>query len=225
MNEFVLFQSFITESDAMPVIEILKENKIAYTVERFKEPLDSIMAGEVIRDKIYLKIRSQDFPKANEALDEVILKSLPSIEPDYYLFSFSNEELVEIIKKPDEWSRQDFLIARKILDDRGKTINDEDVNILKSKRIHELAKEEKEPIGQIVSGYIFAFFFSLVGLFFGLALFVTKKTLPDGSKVFAYSEKTRNHGKAIFIISLVTLALFIINQENVIAFLYDLFNK
>lgn len=202
----------------MPLIEILKENKIEYIVENYKEPIDSVIGGDIVRHKYYLKIKSQDFPKANEALDQVILKSLHSVETDYYLFSFSNEELLEIIKKPDEWSRQDFLIARKILNDRGHTINEEEVNLLKSKRIHELATGETEPMGQIVAGYIFAFLFSLVGLFFGLALIVTKKTLPDGSKVFAYTEKSRNHGKAIFIISLVTLALFIGYQANIIAY-------
>jgi hypothetical protein len=225
MDEFVLFQSFMNESDAIPVMEILRENKIEYKVEKFKEPLDSIIGGDVVRDKYYLKIKPQDFPKANEALDQVILKSFSTIEPDYYLFSFSNDELLEIIKKPDEWSRQDFLIAKKILDDRGKRINDEEVNILKSKRIRELAIEEKEPTTQIIAGYIFAFLFSLVGVFFGLALFVTKKSLPDGRRVFAYTENTRNHGRAIFMISMAMLILFIVNRANIIAFLYHLFDK
>lgn len=225
MNEFVLFQSFIDENEAMPVIEILKENRIEYTVEKFKEPLDGIIAGEVIRDKFYLKIRSQDFPKANAVLDQVILKNISSIEKDYYLFSFSNPELLEIINKPDEWSRQDFLIARKILEERGEKINDEEINTLKSKRIKELAKEEKEPLSQIVAGYIFAFLFSPVGLFFGLALLVTKKSLPDGSKVFTYNQSTRNHGKSIFILSLAMLIVYIAAQGNILSFFYKLFNS
>lgn len=225
MDRFVLFQSFMDEGDAMPVIEVLKENKIEYNVEIYKEPIDSVIAGEVARDKYYLKIRSQDFPKANEALDQVILKNLSSLEPDYYLFSFSSEELLEIIKKPDEWSRQDFLIARKILEERGIPIDDEQVSRMKSKRIHDLAKEEKEPTIKIIAGYITAFLANPIGLFLGLALLVTKKTLPDGSRVFAYTEGTRNHGRAIFIISLAMLILLIMARANIVAFLSELLDN
>lgn len=223
MNEFVLFQSFLNESDAMPVMEILKENNIEYRVEKFKEPLDSVIAGEVVRDQFYLHIMSKDFPKANEVFDQMILKNISSVEKDYYLFSFSNDELLEIIKKPDEWSRQDYLIAKKILDERGKPVNDQEINSLKSKRIKELAAAEKEPMGSIIVGYVFAILFSIVGLFFGLAFFVTKKTLPDGTKVFAYTQGARNHGKVIFILSLAMLIFYIITDTGLLFFVYKFF--
>jgi len=177
----------------------------------------------VVRDQFYLKIRSHDFSKANEVLDQMILENISSIEKDYYLFSFSNEELLEIIKKPDEWSRQDFLIAKKILDERGKPVNDRELDSLKSKRIKELSTEEKEPVPSIILGYVFAFLFSIVGLFFGLAFLVTKKTLPDGSKVFAYTHGTRNHGKAIFILSLAMLIFYIITDAGLLFFVYKFF--
>ena len=223
MNDFVLFQSFLSEEEALPFIEIMKENEIEYQVEKFKEPLDGVIAGEIVRDQFYLKIKSLDFPKANKVIDKVILENISSIDKDYYLFSFSNDELLEVIKKPDEWSRQDFLIARKILDERGLTINDEEVNKIKSTRIKELAIQDKEPRGTIVAGYIFAFLFSIVGIFFGLAFLVTKKTLPDGSRVFAYNESTRNHGKAIFIISIAMIIFYIVNQSLILPFMYKFF--
>ena len=223
MNEFVLFQSFMNDSDALPVIEVLQENKIEYQVEKFKEPLDRVFAGEVVRDQFYLKIRSQDFSKANEVLDQMILKNISSLEKDYYLFTFSNEELLDIIKKPDEWSRQDYLIARKILGERGKPVNEPEVNTLRSQRIKELAAEEKQPVASIIVGYIFAFVFSLVGVFFGLAFLVTKKTLPDGSRVFAYTQGTRNHGKVIFILSLAMLIVYIITNAGLLFFVYKFF--
>ena len=119
MNDFVLFQSFFNEDEAAPVVETLKRNAIEYKVEKLKQPLDSTIAGESVENKIFLTIRPRDFARANDVLDKVILDNIQLLEKDYYLFSFTNEELNDIIHKPDEWSRQDFVIARKILEDES----------------------------------------------------------------------------------------------------------
>lgn len=208
MNDFVLFQSFFTEDEATPVIETLKANGIEYRIEKFKQPLDSTLAGDVVDNKIFLNIRSGDFAKANEILDKVILDNIQSLETDYYLFSFTNDELNEIIHKPDEWSRQDFLIARKILHGRGSDVPDEKINTIRSNRIKELAKQESGSTSWIILGYTLAFLSGVVALIIALPFIFAKKTLPDGRKVFIYNANTREHGK---IISLLTVIVIVVN--------------
>lgn len=225
MNDFVLFQSFFTEDEAASVIEPLKENGIAYQLERSKEILDRTFIGDNLEKKIFLKIMSFDFPKANQVLDARVLQNITALEKDYYLFSFTNDELIEIIRKPDEWSRQDFLIARKILDERGQHINEEIIKDLKSKRINELSREESEPTLTIITGYILALLFSIVGLFFGLTFLTAKKNIPNGKKVFTYNRNTRKHGRNIVILSAVSLLLFVINGGKLIPFVMNLFNS
>jgi hypothetical protein len=225
MNEYVLFQSFFTEDEATSVIDPLKENGIDYQLERSKELLDRAFIGDNLEKKIFLKIRSSDFFKANEILDARILQNITALEKDYYLFSFTNDELIEILRKPDEWSRQDFLIARKILDERGQHINEEVIKDLKSKRINELSREESEPTFTIITGYILALIFSIVGLFFGLTFLTAKKNIPNGKKVFTYSRNTRKHGRNIVILSAASLFLLVMNGGRLIFFLIDLFNS
>jgi len=225
MNDFVLFQSFFTEEEASFVIEILKENGIEHQLEKSKEILDRTFVGDNLEKKIFLKIRSSDFLKVNEIMDARILQNITALEKDYYLFSFTNAELHEIIMKPDEWSRQDFIIARKILAERGEYINEEIINDLKSKRINELSREESEPTLTIISGYILALLFSIVGLFFGLTFLTAKKVIPNGKKVFTYSRKTRKHGRNIVILSAVFLFLFVLYGGRIIFFLIDLFGS
>jgi len=225
MNEFVLFQSFFTEDEAMAVIEPLKEHGIGYQLERSKELLDRAFIGDNLEKKIFLKIKSSDFSKANEILDAPILQNITALEKDYYLFSFTNDELIEILRKPDEWSRQDFLIARKILDERGQPINEEVIKDLKSKRINELSREESEPTLTIIAGYILALLFSLVGLFFGLTFLTAKKNIPNGKKVFTYNRSTRKHGRNIVILSAVSLLVLLMDGGRLIFFLIDLFNS
>ena len=225
MNEFALFQSFFTEDEAADIIEQFRENGIDYRMDRSKELLDRAFIGENLEKKFFLKIRSSDFSKANQVLDARILQNITALEKDYYLFSFTNDELIEILSKPDEWSRQDYLIARKILDERGEYISEDVINDLKSKRINELGREESEPILSIVAGYILALLVSIVGLFFGLAFLTAKKNIPNGKKVFAYSRNTRKHGRNIVIISAVSLFILLMNGERLIFFFIDLFGS
>jgi len=225
MNDFVLFQSFFSEEEAASVIDILRENGIDHRLEKSKEILDRTFIGDNLEKKFFLKIRSSDFLKANEMLDARILQNITALEKDYYLFSFTNAELHEIIMKPDEWSRQDFIIARKILAERGEYINEEIINDLKSKRINELSRAESEPTVTIILGYILALLFSIVGLFFGLTFLTAKKVIPNGKKVFTYSTKTRKHGRNIVILSAVFLFLFVLYGGKIIFFLMDLFGS
>ena len=207
------------------MIEILGENGIDHRLEKSKEILDRTFIGDNLEKKFFLKIRSSDFLKANEILDARILQNITALEKDYYLFAFTNAELHEIIMKPDEWSRQDFIIARKILAERGEYINEEIINDLKSKRINELSREESEPTLTIISGYILALLFSIVGLFFGLTFLTAKKVIPNGKKVFTYSRNTRKHGRNIVILSATSLLLLVMNEGRLVFFLIDLFNS
>lgn len=225
MNEFALFQSFFTEDEAAYTIQQFRENGIDYRLDRSKELLDRAFIGENLEKKFFLKIRSSDFTKANQVLDARILQNITALEKDYYLFSFTNDELIEILRKPDEWSRQDFLIARKILDERGEHISEDVINDLKSKRINELGREESEPILSIMAGYILALLVGIVGLFFGLAFMTAKKNIPNGKKVFTYSRSTRKHGRNIVIISAVSLFILLMNGERLIFFFMDLFGS
>ena len=225
MNEFVLFQSFFTEDEAAYTIQQFRENGIDYRLDRSKELLDKAFIGENLEKKFFLKIKSSDFSKANQLLDTHILQNITALENDYYLFSFTNEELIEILSKPDEWSRQDFLIARKILEERGQHIKEELITELKSNRINELSREESEPTLTIVAGYILALLVGIVGLFFGLAFLTAKKNIPNGKKVFTYSRNTRKHGRNIVIISAVSLFILLMNGERLIFFFIDLFGS
>ena len=205
MGDFVLFQSFFTEDEAAPVIEILGTQGIEYRLDRLKQPLDATMAGDVVDNKIFLNIRSRDFAKANEALDKVILDNLNSLEQDYYLFSFTNEELNEIIHKPDEWSRQDFLIAKKILQDRGQDMPDEKIRRIRSNRITELGKQESGDSWWIIMGYALALVGGIMAVIIALPFLFAKKTLPDGNRVFIYNPKTREHGKIILLLTVIVI--------------------
>lgn len=212
MDELLAFRSFYSEEEAASLLEFLEEKGIHGSIIKHRSVVDKIYAGENYYGEYHVKIKGAEFNKANEILDLQISHNLSQIDNDYYLFSFSDDELREIIEKPDEWNNQDIIIAKKILHDRGYSISETEIAEKKLQRIKELEKPEKEGLLFIILGYIFAFFFGLLGIFLGLLLMKLTKTLPDGRKVFLYEKKTRNHGKNILILSLIVLVLFLLKK-------------
>src|SRR4029078_2182719 len=142
MNDYVSFQSFPSEEEASSLAEIFAKNDIDCTIVRTKPIIDRVIIGEDAEDKIYLKIKNSDFKKANEILQKQIEANLDKIGDDYYLYSFSNNELLEIINKSDEWSKQDFFVAKKNLTERGLSISEKDISKIQSERIKKIGKQE-----------------------------------------------------------------------------------
>ncbi|GGI24382.1 hypothetical protein [Pedobacter mendelii] len=155
-----------------------------------------------------VKIKSSDFEKADKVLTAISAKDVSAVDQNHYLFNFTDEELRDILLKSDEWSKYDYLLAQKILQDRGHKIDTETINALKEKRIEELAKPEKNQKLSIVAGYVFAIFGGLIAIFIGWHLFSHKKTLPNGEQVYSYSEQDRKQGRIILILGTLSAIIW-----------------
>jgi len=117
---------------------------------------------------------------------------------------------MEVVTKADEWSPFDVVLARKILADRGKEISDESIEKIHEKRIEEMRKPDPPQTQWITLGYILAFLGGVLGIFIGWHIYTFKKTLPDGERVYGYTEHDRKQGKIIMWLSGVIFALAII---------------
>ncbi len=152
----------------------------------------------------------ENFEAANDLLLQLASKQIDNVGKDYYIFDFTDEELMEIISKPDERCKLDYLLAEKLLKERGKEIIPEIAAAINKQRIQQLAQPEQSQTGWIIAGYIFSFLGGLLGVFIGWHLRFHKKTLPNGDKVFAYSTLDRKNGFNIFIIGIICFIFLII---------------
>jgi len=225
-EEFLAFHSFPDEDTAKDFAEDLEKAGIDFRTESVRTILDSTFIGGSASPVFAVKLRPADFEKAHTALGDYYKKLAENVDKDYYLFGFTNEELFEIIAKPDEWGYFDNQLAQKILSDRGQQIDMATMIRLKENRITELAKPEKDDWGIISLGYLFlvlgvVFLFVQVGfaytpygfvvtLFIGTLLAYNKKVLPDGSKVFSYSANSRKQGKTIILAAVILLCISVL---------------
>lgn len=203
----VSFQRFNTLEQVESILELFSENDIPYEIENVTPDVNP-MDGHIILNSAYLlKIPPSQFEKAKQLLSQSWEEDMQKLPPDYYLFSFTDAELEEILAKPDEWNPLDFELARKILSSRGKNFDGDKLRYFEESRLVEKSKPERGPYKWIMAGYVFAFVGGIFAIPIGYGLVAYKKTLPDGSRVNGYEEKDRDHGYRIMVIGAVMLII------------------
>lgn len=211
MNDiFSVFRKYSTIGEAKELEILLNKNNIDTQLADNIAPVDASFSGSTLQNQFEIKIQLSDFEKAEKVIEEDIEDLIDQVDLKYYLFDFTDEELYEILLKADEWNVFDYKLAQKILIRRGKSIDDNLLKTLKNERLELLAKPEENQKPWVIAGYIFAILGGLLGVFIGYSLWTSKKSLPNGTKVFSYNEQDRIHGKNIFYIGLVLLIFYLI---------------
>ena len=199
--ELSTYRKFIYKDDALELIKILEENHITYELANNSSQLDSSFGGDINTKQFELKIQKEDFEVVEKLEEELVKNDVENVAEDYHLFDFSDDELIEIVMKKEEWNKFDYLLALKILKQRGKEINPELLKVINKQRIESLSTQEESPTWLIIIGYASAFFAGFLGVFIGGYLMYYKKALPNGDKIYGFERKDRNHGQNILILS------------------------
>lgn len=209
-NQFSVFKKIASNEQAREIISFLNSNNIETELTDNIAPVDNIMLGNSLNQEFEVKIKLSDFDKANKLLEKIAEDQINIVDGDYYLFEFSDEELYDIILKQDEWNEFDYSLAKKLLSERGKPIDDNLIKSLKNKRLEELSKTEENQKPWIVAGYIFAFLGGFLGIIIGYVLMTSMKNLPNGQRIYSYNTIDRKQGKTIFYIGIFMLPFYII---------------
>lgn len=210
VEQFLPFKRLPSLQQALEIKDKLESNSIQVILADNVPPVDITFSGSTVQNQIDLKIKKSDFEKANKILEADAEKIINDLDKEYYLFEFTNDELYEILLKPDEWNEFDYKLSQKILTERGKSIDADLLNSLRNQRLKELAKPEENQRGWIWVGYILTLLGGFFGMIIGYLIWTSKKTLPNGEVVNSYSEQDRKHGKYIFFLGLFLLPFYII---------------
>jgi hypothetical protein len=222
MEGLIAFQAFPTAEDAAYVAAILQNHAIVTEIAMLSPRLDTLIIGDDYINKYELRILPSDFSKARKVLLENAKANINDISTDHPLYSMTNEELQEVVDKPDEWGAENYNIALAILEQRqiqvsiGESVHPE----------HGHADEnfERKDIGSflITIGYlmpvialilnivtynnhkIYWYFPGLLSIIISLVILRSKTTLTDGSQINTYSVSNIKHGSRIFVLNLVS---------------------
>ena len=191
---------------AEEMAKVLEAAGIEYKITKSRQYFDPSFAFNKTEPDINLKLKPEDFTRANQVLKNFYETQVAQADDNYYLFHFSDGELIDLVQKQDEWGSFDVELAKKILHDRGIEISEEVEDEVEKLRLKELGKPEKASSFMIWGGYVTAILGGFFGMLFGWLLHNTK-TLPDGQRVPFYTREDRKHGQRMILIGLIVFTL------------------
>ncbi len=204
-KQLAAFKRFHSLEHAMVLAELLREEGITVEIKDSLPPVDVTFVGGGAPKAFDLLIPEEQHPQAKVLLEKQAEVLIVGAEEDHYLYGFSNEELLEVLREADSWIEYDVALAKKILNDRGVEVKETEVQQMQEQRLAELAQSEDLSTTWIIAGYGLALVGGLLGFICGLLFWTLKKRLPDGSKVYTYSKSGRRHGMIMFFISIVSM--------------------
>lgn len=206
-QEFQAYQTFQSKDEFNDFVWLLNEYKIDFETEDYPINFISDIRNDRFSHEYIVKLKTEDFPVVDKIQEELAFEQLKEIPSDYYLFGFTDNELFDILETKDEWSKLDYVLAREILKQRGITISDKELSMIQSERIEKLSEPERHSPAWIAIGYTSAALGGLVGIMIGWHLYNAKKTLPNGEKMFVYTQADRNQGFRIFVVGIIVLMI------------------
>lgn len=210
MIQLRTIRKFVDKHQAEDFAAFLKSHGISTKFIEVKPSLDAIYGNVETSIAYEIQIQKENFEKANVILEQQAQEIIDQIDKDHYLFDFTDEELYDILLKPDEWNELDQKLALRILNDRGQNITEELIESLRKQRYSDLKKPEKSQSTWVVLGYISSLLGGFLGIFIGWHMWKSTKTLPDGEMVYSFNESDRNHGKFMLIVGAIILPIILI---------------
>jgi len=208
--QFVTYKKYRTEEEAYALVDLLELNAISYEIEDISPAFDITFSGGTdLQDKVAIKLKSNDFINVDKLLEKSVAENIELIDKDHYLFDFSNIELFDVLENYNEWCKTDYVLAQKLLNDRGVDISEEKVQKFKNSKNTQLRKEEKGQIGWIIFGFICSLLGGLLGIFIGYYYSSFKRTIPTGERIYVFDINTRKLGLIMFLIGLFSFIIWI----------------
>lgn len=215
-DKFEFYRNFQFEEDALPFIDLLKENEIPYEFNGSQTLITEAIVGSPNYPKFVLKILRSDFASVNSIIEKEVLKNAADFH-EHYLNDFTDHELLAILRKPDESSIEDITITKELLKRRGIPIDPSALLEMKQERLNELQKGKRENVGWML---LFFLLLSAAIVFFNMFFIIgtvglswhywnDKSSDIDGNKFYTYDERTRKYGITFGILSLI-LTLFLV---------------
>jgi len=206
MPEFITARKFSDKEPFNDFLQTLEISSIPYQTEVFKERIDAV-SMRTLPAEYNVRVPKDKFSQVFEILNDIASKEVLEVDNTHYLFDFTDQELYDILAKPDEWSAFDYQLSQRILKERGKEIDKDFLNSLRKTRIEDLAKPEEKQTNNVWVGYLFSLRGGLIGIAIGWNMMSSKKKLPNGEEIFIYQENDRKYGKRIMILGIIMLII------------------
>jgi hypothetical protein len=204
-SDFLTFRNFSDQQFAKEFCVLLEEHQIEHILESSGSINSLAQANDA---QYYVKIKGKDFNTAHQALRAFYAKQAEQVESDYYLLSFTQEELLDLIHHPDEWSDFDYALATKLLKESG--IQEIEHTVILPENARQKSEQPVFTTEDLIKGIIGSLAGGFMGIVKGWWVLTDKVTLPNGEQDYAYSESDRKRGGQLFVIGGLLFLIYVI---------------
>ncbi len=207
-DSFTVYKEFTYSEPADILMGLLKDEGIEYRIRNEAEVEQEVILGPETHSIIIL-LKPEDHLRVDDLIEKRANSELENIDKDYFIFSFDNEELREVVIKSHEWTPLDVALAIKLLKERGETVAPEEIKKERALAVEESSKPESigKPILALL--YILALFTSFISIIAGILYMTSRKTNSAGDRVPKYDKSTRQHGLYLVLLSLISSVIMI----------------
>jgi len=207
-DDLVTVFSYSEPSEASRAAERLEAAGLRCVIRQEHKTFDPTFALRVPLQSVHLMVPASTAARAISTLQAD--SSEPVAPTEAFLAEFSDEELKDVIARPDEWSPDVVTAASSLLQERGISVSDQEKVELAQSRAAELRRPEHgDPVWMAV-GFTLAIVGGLFGILIGLGYHQLQTREPDGTKRYVYDRATRQRGLTMVLIGVgVSLAVFV----------------
>lgn len=211
------YAHYYQREEATVLEDLLQEAAIPFRLEATTQLLDAHIVGSSNHPRFVVKIPGDQFGRVDrllrtEAYERIAEEGIPE---DYYLRTFSNEELLDLLRHQSEWSAQDLAVARLLLHERGRTLSEAELQQLHSERAEQQRKGVRGSVPLLISGYVLALVGTTLGLIpafivsfaIGWSFWGARNLARNGKRYYHYLPSFRHHGLAIMILAVLSLGV------------------
>ena len=199
-----VFEKYFSKEAADYYAALFTRAGLECTLEAPKHFFD-VLTGANEDLTFFLRMPAANFAQAQSLIEAAVRKA--GIDEDYYLRSYTSDELRSVLFTPDEWSREDVAAAKILLEERSVTLDITHIDKVKTS-IREQEKEKRTiSLPVLVLVYLVSPFGIIVTLVAGMFIYFLQDTDRDGNKSYAFSDRYRTHGIVIAVVGTIVSLL------------------
>ena len=203
MSDFKTYMSFIDAESSLELTALLEKNDISYILQDTKSDFDPSMSLNEANKPYLIQIQDEDREKVDQLVNESY--DISKVNKEHFLYSFSDDELIDVLKNEEEWHPLDVLLAKKLIQEKNIIIDQKVISSHQEEKRLKLFNYEKLPKYTISIAYLICFAGGMLGFAIAIFLIVSKKTLLSGEKMYSYNPSVRRHAKIMLILSSILM--------------------
>lgn len=190
--------------------EILEQHGIPCIIQHEHETFNPAFTLKSSFNSIHLLVACTMAQRAREILGSNDSSHDQEPATEAFLADFSDEELLEVVAKSDEWNEETVRTAERMLRKRGIEITDVEKVEMEYRRIIEIRKPQTgDPVWMAIA-FLSILAGGIFGILIGMGYRYLKDRDPNGRRFYIYDDHTRWWGGLFMIAGIVSFVLWFV---------------